>query len=324
MIVIERTTALTSVQDTGRFGALHFGVGTAGAMDPLALRLGNALLGNQPDDAAIEVPLFPFRLRFTRDCAFALSGGDSSATLGERRIPAWWVAQARAGDVLTLHASRFSARSYLHLPGGVDVPTVLGSRSTQLRGEFGGFHGRGLQQGDCLSPCLTDWQGATDFGIAPPRLALSDNPTGIPQVRVLPAAEYRAFTDASVARFWQQQWRVTPQSNRYGYRLEGEGLVAKTPLEMRSHGIIPGVIQVTHSGQPIIQMRDAQPSGGYPKLGTVIDADMWLLGQVPVGSSVQFVEVNWQQAEGAGRERQQWLDALCQRIEDYRLCPQQA
>ncbi|MEJ4044764.1 biotin-dependent carboxyltransferase family protein [Erwinia sp. SLM-02] len=321
MIVIERTTALSSVQDEGRFGALHFGVGTAGVMDPLALRLGNALLGNQPDDAVIEIPLFPFRLRFTRDCAFAISGGDSPAMLGDRRIPAWWVAQAKAGEVLTLHASRFSARSYLHLPGGVDVPKVLGSRSTQLRGEFGGFHGRGLQQGDRLSAARDAYRGAVDFGIASPRLSLCDRPDGVPQIRVLPAAEYGAFTDASVARFWQQQWRVSPQSNRYGYRLDGEGLVAKAPLEMRSHGIIPGVIQVTHSGQPIIQMRDAQPSGGYPKLGTVIDADMWLLGQVPVGSNVQFVEVNWPQADEAERQQQRWLAGLCQRIDDYRRCP---
>lgn len=318
MIVIERTTALSSVQDAGRFGALHFGVGTAGVMDPLALALGNALLGNQPDDAVIEIPLFPFRLRFTADSAFAISGGDSQATLGERRIPPWWVAQARAGDVLTLHASRYSARSYLHLPGGVDVPSVLGSRSTQLRGEFGGFHGRGLQQGDVLAAARVSAGTAAEFGIPSPRLSLSDDPAGVPAIRVLPAAEYHAFTPASVARFWQQAWRISPQSNRYGYRLDGEGLVAKVPLEMRSHGIIPGVIQVTHSGQPIIQMRDAQPSGGYPKLGTVIDADMWLLGQVPVGRHVRFVEVDWQQATEAGQQQQRWLTQLCQRIDDYR------
>jgi len=321
MIVIERTTSLSSVQDSGRFGALHYGVGTAGAMDPLALQLGNALLGNQPDDAAIEIPLFPFRLRFTQDCAFAISGGDSPAMLGDQKIPAWWVAQARAGDILTLQASRFSARSYLHLPGGVDVPVVLGSRSTQLRGEFGGFHGRGLQQGDCLSAASADYHGPVDFGIASPRLMLTQHPENVPQIRVLPAAEYNAFTEESTAHFWQQQWRVSPQSNRYGYRLEGDGLVAKTALEMRSHGIIPGVIQVTHSGQPIVQMRDAQPSGGYPKLGTVIDADMWLLGQVPVGSFVQFVKVDWQQAMDAEHQQQQWLQNICQRIEDYRRRP---
>ncbi|MFK8259069.1 biotin-dependent carboxyltransferase family protein [Erwinia sp. AnSW2-5] len=318
MIEIERTTPLTSVQDNGRFGALHFGVGTAGVMDPLALRLGNALLGNHPDDAAIEVPLFPFRVRFHRDGIFAISGGDSQASLDGRPVPAWWVARARSGEVLTLNASRFSARSYLHLPGGVDVPRVLGSRSTQLRGEFGGWQGRGLSAGDRLNARTPDYRGASDFGIASPRLALQAGSLQVPEIRVLPAAEYTRFTAGSVQRFWQQSWRITPQSNRYGYRLEGEGLVATVPLEMRSHGIIPGVIQVTHSGQPIIQMRDAQPSGGYPKLGTVIDADMWLLGQVPVGSQVRFVEVDLAQAQQAQQVQDRWLENLCHQIDRYR------
>ncbi|MTD26359.1 5-oxoprolinase subunit C family protein [Erwinia sorbitola] len=318
MIEIERTTPLSSVQDSGRFGALHYGVGTAGAMDPLALRLGNALLGNHPDDAVIEVPLFPFRVRFHRAGVFALSGGDGQATLNGRPVPPWWVARASAGEVLTLNASRFSARSYLHLPGGVDVPRVLGSRSTQLRGEFGGWQGRGLSAGDRLNACSPDYRGASDFGIPSPRLALQADSLLVPQIRVLPAAEYPLFTPESVQRFWRQQWRITPQSNRYGYRLEGDGLVAKEPIEMRSHGIIPGVIQVTHSGQPIIQMRDAQPSGGYPKLGTVIDADMWLLGQVPVGSQVRFVEVDLARAQEAQQVQQRWLDDLCYQIDRYR------
>lgn len=314
MILIEKTTPLSSVQDLGRTGSLHYGVGTAGAMDPLALQLGNALLGNDANAAAIEIPLFPFQARFLDDCRFAVTGHDGRVMLDDVLLPFWWSAQARKGQRLTLHASSKTTRAYLHLPGGVDVPEVLGSRSTQLRGEFGGFKGRGLQNGDRLGPMAPQQRGPADFGIIPPWLALGVADTPEPMIRVLPAAEYGAFSEASRQAFWHQAWQISPQSNRYGYRLAGEPLVAKVPLEMRSHGIIPGVIQVPHNGQPIIQMRDAQPSGGYPKFGTVIDADMWLLGQIPVGSRIRFLQVNHQQAREAERQQQAYLQKVIEQI----------
>ena len=128
-------------------------------------------------------------------------------------------------------------------------------------------------------------------------------------VRVLPAAEYDCFTASSHDALWSKSWKITAQSDRYGYRLSGEpGLQPTAALEMRSHGIVPGVIQVPPSGQPIVQMRDAQPSGGYPKIGTVIAADLWRLGQAPIGSRVRFVEATWDQAVAALGEVQAWLD----------------
>ncbi|WP_416259997.1 biotin-dependent carboxyltransferase family protein [Gibbsiella quercinecans] len=318
MIVIDRTTPLSSVQDLGRTGCLHYGVGTAGAMDPLALQLGNALLGNDLNAAAIEIPLFPFQVRFLADCRFAVTGHDGKVMLDDEPLPFWWCAQARKGQRLTLSASNKTTRAYLHLPGGVDVPQVLGSRSTQLRGEFGGYQGRGLQNGDRLSAATPRQDGPVDFGIVPPLLAFGLNDAPERVIRVLPAAENNAFTEASRQAFWRQAWQITPQSNRYGYRLAGERLVANAPMEMRSHGIIPGVIQVPHNGQPIIQMRDAQPSGGYPKFGTVIDADMWLLGQIPVGSKVRFAEVSYQQAREAECQQQAYLHKVIEQIACYR------
>jgi len=318
MIVIEKTTPLSSVQDLGRAGGLHYGVGTAGAMDPLALQLGNALLGNAPNAAAIEIPLFPFQVRFTDDCCFAVTGHDGRVMLDDVMLPFWWSAQARKGQRLTLHASSRITRAYLHLPGGIDVPEVLGSRSTQLRGEFGGFQGRGLHSGDRLRAAAPQQGGPVGFGIMPPWSALGVANTPVPMIRVLPAAEYDIFTEVSCRAFWHQAWHITPQSNRYGYRLSGEPLIAKVPLEMRSHGIVPGVIQVPHNGQPIIQMRDAQPSGGYPKLGTVIDADMWLLGQIPVGSQVRFIQVSYQQAREAGRQQLAYLQNAIAQIACHR------
>lgn len=316
MIEILSSTALATVQDLGRFGSLGWGVGTAGAMDPLALAAGNLLLGNDVNAAAIEVPVFPFVVRFTEDCAFALTGADAQARLDDEPLLPWWSHRARAGQVLTLGVPPQTgvwraSRVYLCLNGGVDVPDILGSRSTQLRGAFGGFQGRALRQGDVLRAAVPEGKFCpTGFGLVPPALSLPLHRDGVAAMRVLPGAEYLSYEAASRAAFWTSEWKITPQSDRYGYRLSGENLLPIGPLEMRSHGIVPGVIQVPPGGQPIIQMRDAQPSGGYPKFGTVIEADLWRLGQAPIGSRVCFIETTWDEAVAAREEVNAWQNEV--------------
>ncbi len=322
-------TALATVQDLGRHGALRWGVGSSGAMDPLALAAGNLMLGNDEGAAAVEFQVFPVRLRFVADCAFALTGADVAAQLDARALLPWWCGVARAGQVLTLGLPRRGAwpacRAYLCLAGGVAVPAVLGSRSTQLRGAFGGFKGRALQRGDRLAAVRAnagaDAKHCKGFGLVPPAFAMPLQADGVSAVRVLPAAEYERFTEASRAAFWAQRWQITPQSDRYGYRLAGAALLPLAPIELRSHGIVPGVIQVPPGGQPIVQMRDAQPSGGYPKIGTVIEADLWRLGQAPIGGHIRFVETNWPDAVAVLRANQRWLADVARRIELWRLAP---
>ncbi|MDM0059293.1 biotin-dependent carboxyltransferase family protein [Variovorax fucosicus] len=325
MIEVLSSSALATVQDLGRTGSLRWGVGTSGAMDKLALAAGNLMLGNDADAAAIEVPVFPFKLRFGEDCAFALTGADCAARLDAQPLMPWWAHQARAGQVLTLGLPQGGAqrgsRAMVCLAGGVDVPVVLGSRSTQLRGAFGGHEGRALRRGDVLRAAGAGRACATGFGLVPPALTLPLQVDGVPAVRVLPAAEYQGFEEASRAAFWAGEWKITAQSDRYGYRLAGEALRPLAPMEMRSHGIVPGVIQVPHSGQPIIQMRDAQPSGGYPKFGTVIEADLWRLGQAPIGSRIRFVETSWDEAVAALDEVQGWLDKVGRLVELHRSAP---
>jgi 5-oxoprolinase (ATP-hydrolysing) subunit C len=313
MIEILTAGALATVQDLGRHGALGWGVGVSGAMDTLALAAGNILLGNNENDAAIEVPVFPFRARFRQGVRFAVTGANVAVRLDGRKFLPWWTCEAAEGQVLELGAPGPSAwkasRAYLCVSGGIAAPLVLGSRSTQLRGAFGGHHGRALRDGDAV-PLGAQRETApnTDFGLLPPGLALPLAVDGVASVRVLPAAEYDAFTESSREVFWADPWKITTQSDRYGYRLAGTALEPLRPLELRSHGIVPGVIQVPHGGQPIIQMRDAQPSGGYPKIGTVIEADLWRLGQAPIGSHIRFQRTTWDEAIDALDETRRWLD----------------
>jgi biotin-dependent carboxylase-like uncharacterized protein len=311
MIEIVNAAALATVQDLGRLGSLHLGVGLSGAMDPLALASGNILVGNEDGAAGVEVPVFPFSVRFLRPAVFAVTGADCAPTLDGAAVLPWWASRAEAGQVLTLKvpgagAAWRASRSYLCVAGGIDVPLVLASRSTQLRGAFGGLDGRPLKLGDIL-PVAERQTPSHGFGLVPPALDMPFEVDGVPAVRVLPAAEYEEFTAASQERLWSCAWKITPQSDRYGYRLAGDELVPSHPLELRSHGIVPGVIQVPHGGQPIIQMRDAQPSGGYPKIGTVIEADLWRLGQAPIGSRVRFVRCSWDEALAATAANERWL-----------------
>lgn len=336
MIELLSSGTLSTVQDLGRLSHLRFGVGTSGAMDRLALQAGNLMLGNPASAAGIEVPVLPFQVRFLKDVVFAVTGADAAAQLDGLALAPWWTRRARAGQVLTLGGAgpgfRTGARSYLLLAGGVDVPVVLGSRSTQLRGQFGGHHGRALVKGDILpgQPALA-LPGGPDagFGLMPPDLALpqseffaAQSQTAVTAMRVIPAAEYDNFDAPSMQNFWGTDWKISAQSDRYGYRLSGTALALRETMETRSHGIVPGVIQVPHSGQPIIQMRDAQPSGGYPKIGTVIEADLWRLGQARAGSLIRFVPSTYEEAVAALEPieaylaKVRYLSALYQQLHD--------
>lgn len=310
MIEIVNAASLATVQDLGRTGALNLGVGVSGAMDPLSLAAGNILLGNDENAAAIEIPVFPFAVRFVAATSFCITGADAPATLDGAPVLPWFTHRVEAGQTLTLslpQSSRWRAsRAYLCVAGGIDVPVVLGSRSTQLRGAFGGLQGRPLKNGDVL-PARNVENAASGIGLVPPVFDLPLDVDGVPAIRVLPAAEYDDYTDAAHDALWSCAWKITPQSDRYGYRLAGDELQPRRPLELRSHGIVPGVIQVPHGGQPIIQMRDAQPSGGYPKIGTVIEADLWRLGQAPIGSRIRFVRCTWDEALDAAQANERWL-----------------
>jgi biotin-dependent carboxylase-like uncharacterized protein len=297
VIEIIASGPLNTVQDLGRRGHRNIGVASAGAMDSVALRVGNLLLGNDANSAAIEVQTFPFKVRFTRPLAIALTGADCKARLDGKPLLPWWAITVQAGQELELNFPKGAARGYLCVNGGIDVPLLMGSRSTSLRGNFGGLEGRSLTLGDTLTVLDTPLPQLPvgGIGVTPPSAALPEHfpvaEDGALLLRAIPAGEYPLFT-ADAERFWTQSWKISAQSNRTGYRLSGPAIQPQTVVEMRSYGLVPGIIQVPPAGEPIIQMSDANTAGGYPKIAGVIEVDLWRLGQAAIGSKIRLVKAD--------------------------------
>lgn len=317
MIEILSNGALNLVQDLGRPGHLHLGVSPSGAMDAPALRTANLLVGNEEGAAGIEICIFPFRVRFHADTWFACVGAATTLTLPRRDYRCGYAVQARAGDVLTLAPPPQGARVLMALRGGLDVPELLGSRATDLKSGFGGWQGRGLRKGDALPlgvpPASAEPRAV---GVVPPsRLALAQQlADGVVEVRVLPGAEYEHFTDEARAAFVGAGFRLTPDCNRMGYRLEGPALKTARPLELLSHGLVAGTVQVPPAGQPIVQMAEANTCGGYPKIGNVIEADLWRLAQLRPGQRVRFAWTDHAGGVQALREQRDEIERMRHRL----------
>ncbi|MGN8063391.1 biotin-dependent carboxyltransferase family protein [Ralstonia sp. 22111] len=318
MIEILSNGAPNVVQDLGRPGHMALGVSRGGAMDPVALSLANALLGNAADAAAVEICLFPFRAKFCVDTDFAVTGADCTVRLDSSVIPPWWGRSAQAGQTLVIERPKHGARAYLALRGGIDAAPVLGSKSTDLKGRFGGLEGRGLRRGDTLPLCPRPGYGerALDLGIVPKALPAfwQELASGCVNVHALPAAEYGLFTSDAREAFEQSTYEVTPDANRVGYRLAGASLSLVAPVELLSHGIVPGTVQVPPSGQPIVQLADANTCGGYPKIATVIEADLWKLAQAPIGCRIRFSITDIDTAVSALRQQHDEQTTLRQRL----------
>jgi len=301
VIEVLRAGPLTSVQDLGRTGWRDRGLSVCGALDDLALSWGNLLVGNSAGTAGLEFTLGPATLRFHADACIALTGTDAEADLDGRPLRPWWRSTVRAGQTLKLAAPRERMRSYLAIAGGLALAPVLGSLSTDLKAGFGGLEGRALRDGDRLALNSDVALPSRPVGLHAPDWSAS--------VRVLPGPEFEAFTAAARDAFWAAEWQVTPQSNRMGYRLAGPALVHEGE-EMASQGVLPGVIQVPPSGQPIVLLADAQTTGGYPRISVVIRADLWKLAQLRLGATLRFLPCSLEEAHDALRRRQSELDQL--------------
>ena len=323
-LVVVKPGMLASVQDLGRHGHRQLGICPGGALDTLALTLANRLVGNADGAAGLELTMGRCEFRFESATRIALTGDDFGATLDGMALWPNWSVPVAAGQTLRLdganvRSAKTGLRSWLAVAGGIDVAPVLGSRSTDLKAGFGGHGGRALKKGDRLplgTSSLNDAQRARPaFGLRAPNWDIegqhASGSDAIP-LRVMLGPEYEQFTVAARELLWGEPWRITPQSNRMGSRLEGPSLLRKRAIDMLSAGVIPGTIQVPPSGQPIILMGDAQTTGGYPRIGVVIRADLWKLAQAPLNGRLRLVQVDAAAALAAWEAQQLYLRQVAQ------------
>lgn len=307
------SNALASFQDLGRFGFRSLGVGTNGAMDPWALKAANALLQNPLDTAAIEITLGSFSVQFEQNTCFCLTGGLYEAYLDEQRVYAYWRITAQAGQTLKLVRPLQGMYAYFAVQGGFDIEAVLGSKSTNTKAEFGGLNRRFLQPQDSVKVAKLDsaHRHTSEIGVAAPRMPASHLDSSAPQIRVIANSEYEHFTEAAKHNFENQLWQVDTSSNRMGYRCIGENILEfAQKSEMSSHGVAAGMIQVPPQGQPIVLMADAQTTGGYPKIATIIEADIGLMAQTRFGQKCQFKMVSIQEAIQARQDRHRYIERI--------------
>ena len=286
-----------SFQDAGRPGYRHLGVPLSGALDPDWLAIANALAGNPAATVALEVHLLGPRLRATAPVVIALAG-DFSARIedanGQRREAANWRSHALAAGEILITGNLKSGIGYLAAHGGFDLPAALGSRSTYARAGLGGIDGRALQAGDCLRV------GAGDTAI-PRRLPRAPSLPGGP-LRVIPGPQREYFTDTAWQCFLDEEFTVSRAADRMGLRLDGARLEHARGADIVSDAVTPGTIQVPGDGRPIILLADCQTVGGYPKIATVIGADLPRLGHARPGQTLRFAEVSIAQALDARRQ----------------------
>jgi KipI family sensor histidine kinase inhibitor len=283
---------LTTLQDGGRTGFRRYGVGGSGPLDAQAHALANHAVGNPPAATTLECTLVGPTLRFLRPTAFAVTGADLGARLERDDLGSWPVPRgirvvARAGNVLSFEGRRSGCRAYIAFAGGLDADSVMGSRATDLMGGFGGLEGRALASGDVLV-LLPSGRGSEGLpqNEAPAQESDGDDDAS---VRVMLGPQDDHFTAEAVEAFLSATWSVRGSSDRSGLRLEGPRLAHRGASEIASDGMVPGCVQVPPDGQPIVILADGPTTGGYPKIATVLRADLRKLGQlVPGVGRVRF------------------------------------
>ncbi|MEX2629149.1 MAG: biotin-dependent carboxyltransferase family protein [Tistlia sp.] len=307
----------TTIQDLGRPGYYHLGIPISGAMDRYALRAANRLVGNDEGAAALEAVFIGPELEFTEDALVAVTGAEMTPRVdGEEQAP-WTAFPVAAGQVLSFDFLKSGARAYIAISGGIDVPLALGSRSTYAIGALGGYEGRAIQAGDLLP--LGAAAGAKAGRALPEALRRK---LGAPvELRVLPGLYWHRLVEASQKSFFDDTWKVAPECDRMGYRFrDGQSLdfvereppfgAGSDPSNITDACYPYGSVQVPGGTEPIVLHRDAVSGGGYFMLGTVISADMDLIGQMQPHTPTRFVKVDMDQALAARHERQALVEKM--------------
>jgi antagonist of KipI len=296
---------LTTVQDLGRPGFGPIGVSPSGAADPISLRLGNRLVGNNPGAAGLEIMLLGGTFIFPEGAILALTGSDFGATLDDVRVNLGAAVQARRGQMLRLGSTNSGARCYLCVQGGIALKPFLGSASTHVLSGLGGFEGRPLRKGDVLRIGRSSEHFRSRKTAAQASECLWDRKV----LRVTPGPQADWFSESSLRAFYAGTYRVAEQSNRMGLRLEGPAISQRGASEMITEGVSLGAIQVPAGGSPIILFVEQQTTGGYPKIANVISADLHRVGQLRPRDELRFELVTFDAARSLLVEQEKLLSS---------------
>lgn len=307
----------TTVQDLGRPGYYHIGIPLSGGMDRFALKAANLLVGNKEGAAVLEAVFMGPELKFTEEATVAVTGAELPPRVNGDPRPTWTSFKVKKGQILSFDFLKKGARAYIAISGGIDVPVVLGSRSTYALGALGGFKGRKLEAGDRLP--VGKGRAAKEGRTIPEKLRRAPgSPAGL---RMVPGLYWHRITAAAGKQFLADTWKVAPEADRIGYRFKGGKPLEFVPREPPfGAGSDPsnivdacypyGSIQIPSGTEPIVLHRDAVSGGGYFMVGAVISADMDLIGQLQPHTPTRFVEVTMAQALKARRDRTKLLDRI--------------
>lgn len=307
-IIVVKAGWLTTVQDLGRYGYQQYGVHVCGVMDSLATIVANRLVGNPDHAAVLEITLNGPELQFEQDTTIAITGADLSPTIQGSSVPLWELGVIQRGSRLAFGRPRSGSRAYLAIAGGIDVPLVLGSRSTHCASQIGGLGGRPLKPGDIL---FGRKPGGIDH-LCSKRLPDQLIPRYEQSVtlRIILGPQQNFFRKSALETLTASTYAVSPQSNRMGYRLAGPKISWKGTGQSISDGTTMGALQVPPDGQPILLMADRQTTGGYPKIAVLISTDLPLAAQLAPSNTITFETSTVRKAQTLAHHRRGLLDAI--------------
>jgi antagonist of KipI len=282
----------TTVQDLGRYGYLRYGIPISGAMDTFSLTAANRLLENNPNDASLETTLIGPELQALIKTQIAITGGVASPKVNGQNVAMWQTLNIQEGDIISFGKMESGCRAYISIRGGINTTPALGSRSTYIRGGFGGINGRQLKTGDLIE--------GFDVKLLKFEHKMSEELvsqfTNDFKAHVIIGPQADMFTEKGLDTFLSSWYKVTLESDRMGYRLEGPLIEHKAKADVVSDALLPGAIQVPKNGKPIIIMRDAQTTGGYPKIAVIITPDISMLGQAKPNDAIGFCKISIKEA----------------------------
>jgi biotin-dependent carboxylase-like uncharacterized protein len=296
----------TTIQDKGRYGYLRFGVPVSGAMDTFSMVVANALVGNDAGCACLETTLIGPELQALTEIQIAICGGNCAPLINGHHVSMWRTLNICEGDNLSFGSMESGCRAYVAVRGGIDSPLLLGSRSTYVRGGFGGIDGRQLKTGDIIKSLRVP---ALDAEYSLPEELTPRFPHDL-LVQVIQGPQAGTFTDEGAETLLSGSYKVTSDADRMGYRLEGPPIEHKDKADIVSDALLPGAVQVPGNKQPIIIMKDAQTTGGYPKVAVVATFDLDVLGQAKPTDRVQFSKTTVKRAHENLKQYRLLLDKL--------------